>query len=259
MKRKIGSILIVLLGITDLILLVGMLFTLPTGAIMGIVYSVDFLVVGLMILNFYRRMKESKKARAYLYKNWYEIPGMIPIIVFVLAAQGSDISDGIITAGVMLRGLALINVLKLSSYLESKSKILGGYVLLQLFIIFFLTLIVLTLLFYSAEHRANSKITTMGDALWWTIQTTSTATFGPNPATEVGRMVGAIIMFIGIGITTTFISTLAAGLTKTRIRGTSNDESDPEQILKVRLAKGEITKEVFLDLKKLISSKATTS
>ena len=60
-------------------------------------------------------------------------------------------------------------------------------------------------------------------------------------------------MFVGIGITSSFISTLAAGLTKSRIKDTSNTENDPEQIIKIRLAKGEITKEDFLDLKRLIS------
>jgi uncharacterized membrane protein len=49
-----------------------------------------------------------------------------------------------------------------------------------------------------------------------------------------------------------FISALAAGWTKSRTRATPN-ENDPKQILKVRLAKGEITKEAFLDLQKLIS------
>ncbi len=255
MKRKIGPILIVLLSIADIVVLVGMLLTLPTSATGGIIYSFDFLVVGLIAFSFCRRMKESKQRRGFLFKHWYEIPGMIPIVVFALAAQGSDISDGIITVGVMLRGLTIINAFKLSPNLEEKSKILGGHVLLQLFIIFFLTLIILTFLFYSAEHKtANSQIKNMGDALWWTIQTTSTATFGPNPTTDVGRIVGTITMFVGVGITSSFISTLAAGLTKSRIKDTSNNENDPEQILKIRLAKGEITKEVFLDLKRLISS-----
>lgn len=81
--------------------------------------------------------------------------------------------------------------------------------------------------------------------MWWTIQTTSTATFGPNPTTDVGIIVGTITMFLGIGITSSFTSTLAAGLTESRIKGTSNTENNPEQILKIRLAKDEITKEVF--------------
>ena len=59
-------------------------------------------------------------------------------------------------------------------------------------------------------------------------------------------------MLVGIGITSSFISALAARLTKSRIRGQSS-ENDPKQILKVRLAKGEITKEAFLALKKLVS------
>jgi voltage-gated potassium channel len=255
MKRKIGSVLIVLLSVADIVILVGMLATLPTSSTTGIIYSFDFLVVGLIVLCFCQRMKKSKQRRGFLFKNWYEIPGMIPIVVFALAAQGSDISDGIITVGIMLRGFAIINAFKLSRTIEEKSKILGGHVLMQLFIIFFLTLIILTFLFYYAEHKTpNSQIKNMGDALWWTIQTTSTATFGPNPTTDIGRIVGTITMFVGIGITSSFISTLAAGLTKSRIKDTSNTENDPEQIIKIRLAKGEITKEVFLDLKRLISS-----
>ena len=91
----------------------------------------------------------------------------------------------------------------------------------------------------------------MGDALWWTIQTTTTSTFGPNANTFAGRIIGGIIMLVGIGITGSFISGLAAGLTRSRIKVTPN-ENDPKQILKIRLAKGEITKEAFLDLQKLI-------
>ena len=255
MKKKIGYILIIILSVADIVGTVGTIQTLPTSASKGIIYSFDFLAVALIIFSFCRRMKESKQRRGFLFKNWYGIPGMIPIVVFALAAQGSDISDGFITVGIMLRLLAIIYVINLSYSLEEKSKILGGHVLMQIFIIFFLTLIISTFLFYSAEHKAaHSRITTMGDALWWTIQTTSTATFGPNPSTELGRIVGVIIMFVGIGVTTSFISTLAAALTKSRINGTSNKENDPEQILKRRLASGEITKEVFLDLKRLISS-----
>jgi uncharacterized membrane protein len=197
-------------------------------------------------------MKESNQPKKFLIRNWYEIPGMIPIIVFALAGQGSAIYDGFITVGVMLRVLAIIYLIKLSRSIEDKSRIIGGHILLQIFIIFFLALTISAFLFYSAEHAANSQITTMGDALWWTIQTTTTSTFGPNANTFAGRIIGGIIMLVGIGITGSFISGLAAGLTRSRIKGTPN-ENDPKQILKIRLAKGEITKEAFLDLQKLIS------
>jgi uncharacterized membrane protein len=253
MKRKRAEILLGLLGLADIVLLTNMVHLLPKGAGSIAIYSFDFLVVALIIFSFCRRMKESGQWKKFLFRNWYEIPGMIPIVVFALAGQGSAIYDGFITVGVMLRLLAIIYVIKLSRSVEEKSRILGGHILLQIFIIFFLTLTISAFLFYSAEHTAaNSQITTMGDALWWTIQTASTSTFGPNATTFAGRIVGSIIMLVGIGITSSFISALAAGWTKSRTRATPN-ENDPKQILKVRLAKGEITKEAFLDLQKLIS------
>jgi uncharacterized membrane protein len=60
-------------------------------------------------------------------------------------------------------------------------------------------------------------------------------------------------MLVGIGITSSFISTRAAGLTRSRMKGNTSNENDPKQILRIRLAKGEITKEIFLDLQKLLS------
>ena len=91
----------------------------------------------------------------------------------------------------------------------------------------------------------------MGDALWWTLQTATTSTFGPNATTTEGRILGGIIMLIGIGITGAFILTLASGLTRSRTPEIS--EKDPKTILKIRLAKGEITKETYLDLLRLLS------
>jgi uncharacterized membrane protein len=92
----------------------------------------------------------------------------------------------------------------------------------------------------------------MGDALWWTVQTVTTSTFGPNAVTTEGRIVGTIVMLLGIAITGAFISILAMGLTKSRSKDTPTQE-DPKAILKIRLAKGEITKEAYLDLIRLVS------
>ncbi|MGB7633934.1 MAG: ion channel, partial [Nitrososphaeraceae archaeon] len=55
---------------------------------------------------------------------------------------------------------------------------------------------------YKAERTdVNSQITSMGDALWWTLQTATTSTFGPNVENTEGRILGSIIMLVGIGIT----------------------------------------------------------
>jgi hypothetical protein len=253
MKRKRGDILIGILSLADIVVLIAMAGSQTTGIEKILIYIFDTVVVGFIAFSFCRRMKESQQWKRYIFNNWYEIVGMIPIVVFALAGEISNNFDAFITLGVMLRILAIIYVIRLSRSIEDKSRILGSHLVLQIFILFFLALTISAFFFYSAERSAeNSEITSMGDALWWTLQTATTSTFGPNVTSADGRIVGSIIMLVGIGITGAFISTLAAGLTRSRTKGTIADR-DPKEILKVRLAKGEITKEAYLDLLKLIS------
>jgi voltage-gated potassium channel len=253
MKRKRGDVLIAFLSLADMVVLIAMSTWHSTGVENILIYTFDTLVVASIAFSFCRRIKESQQWKRYIFNNWYEIVGMIPIVVFVLAGQSSNDFNAFITLGTMLRVLAIIYVIRLSRSIEDKSRILGSHVVLQIFILFFLALTISAFFFYNAERSIeNSEITSMGDALWWTLQTATTSTFGPNVATGEGRIVGSIIMLVGIGITGAFISALAAGLTRSRTEGTSA-EKDPKAILKIRLAKGEITKDVYLDLLKLIS------
>jgi hypothetical protein len=76
-------------------------------------------------------------------------------------------------------------------------------------------------------------------------------TFGPNVTSAEGRVIGGIIMIVGIGITCASISTPASGLTQSRTSTLS--EEDPKKILQIRLAKGEITKETYVDLLRMLS------
>jgi uncharacterized membrane protein YwzB len=104
---------------------------------------------------------------------------------------------------------------RLSFSIENRSRIFENRAVLQIFILFFLTLTISSFLFYRAERSdVNSEITSMGDALWWTLQTATTSTFRPKATTTEARILGGIIMLIGIRITGAFISTLALGLTR---------------------------------------------
>ena len=99
-------------------------------------------------------------------------------------------------------GCASMYLLKLSRSIQNKSRI-EQY--LQIFILFFLTLTVSSFLFYRAERSdVHSQTTSMGDALWWTLQTATASTFGPNVSCSEGRILGSIITLVGIGITGAF-------------------------------------------------------
>jgi len=220
---KVYDVVVALLTLADIIVIVIMYPLLPPiAAETLVVYIFDALVVAVMALGFYTRMRKSQQeknsSRMFILSNWYEIIAMIPIVVFA-AARSFTTHDDIIVVGIMFRVLGVLYVLRLFHFIRDNLRIFGGNRTLQVFINFFLALTITTFLFYAAEHYdRNSQIKTMGDALWWTIQTMSTPTYGPMPATYAGRIVGSVTMIIGVGITGVFISTLASRLTKLRTR-----------------------------------------
>ena len=62
---------------------------------------------------------------------------------------------------------------------------------------------------------------TIGDGLWWAIQTVTTVGYGDLvPASTVGRLVAALVMVVGIG----FISVLTATIASFLVRAERQDE-----------------------------------
>ncbi|MGN6220701.1 MAG: ion transporter [Microbacterium sp.] len=60
------------------------------------------------------------------------------------------------------------------------------------------------------EHADGANITTASDALWYTIVTISTVGYGDTfPVTNLGRLLGAMIIIVGVGIFGTFTGYLA--------------------------------------------------
>ena len=60
------------------------------------------------------------------------------------------------------------------------------------------------------QQAAGANITTASDALWYTIVTISTVGYGDRyPVTNEGRLIGSLIIVVGVGIFGTFIGYLA--------------------------------------------------
>ena len=65
----------------------------------------------------------------------------------------------------------------------------------------------------------EAQITTLIDAFWWVSATVTTVGYGDVvPVTEAGRLMGIVLMFVGISIIGTFISVLGARLVGSRLK-----------------------------------------
>jgi voltage-gated potassium channel len=69
------------------------------------------------------------------------------------------------------------------------------------------------------QDAPGANITTASDALWYTISTVATVGYGDEyPVTQAGRLCGAIIIIIGVGIFGTFTGYLANAFLSPRRR-----------------------------------------
>lgn len=75
------------------------------------------------------------------------------------------------------------------------------------------------------ERPAGGNITTAEDALWWAFVTMSTAGFGDHyPITAMGRIIGVILMTVGIGVFGTVTALVASW-----ILGERSEQGDPDE------------------------------
>ncbi len=52
---------------------------------------------------------------------------------------------------------------------------------------------------WELEHATNQSFTNFGDSIWWAFATMTTVGFGQGPMTVPGRLIGGVIMVVGIG------------------------------------------------------------
>lgn len=65
----------------------------------------------------------------------------------------------------------------------------------------------------------DAEITNLLDAFWWVTATVTTVGYGDVvPVTELGRVIGIALMFVGITIIATFISAFGAMLIGSRLK-----------------------------------------
>lgn len=208
-----------------------------------LIRRLDFWICMVFIAEFVVRSWKKEDRKGYIKSHWLEIPGMIPFTVFGSAYR-------------TLRILRLFRLVRVFSLMKRFSRIYQKrFVRNELQ---YTALIIGTILLfstygiYSFESRVNPEIHTVGDAAWWSIVTVTTVGYGDKvPITAMGKVIGVILMFTGIGIIGVLSGTIASYLLR-GFRGEreTGDTKEALRILKLRRAKGEVTEEQYQEIKK---------
>lgn len=225
------------------------------------VYVFDMVVVVILGVDFYIRLRKSGQGSRFLLTHCYEIPAMLPMVLFAALEQDQ------IFIGAGVRSLRLIRLFRIVQLFFRTLKLFEGRRVL--YIITFSTMAVS--LGAIAEYFVESadpeaKITNIPDAFWWAIVTVTTVGYGDlYPVTPGGKVVAAMLMVVGIAILGVLISTLGAGLIESRfLRGDKKGDkkiaepslADETKILiKTKIDKiGELNQEDFDNLIMIIKN-----
>lgn len=134
-----------------------------------------------------------------------------------------------------LRLVRVLRLLKLSRYFEAVASV-GDVVrkkrreLMGSLFFVFLMMMVSSLVIYSAEHDAQPDVFRNAfSGLWWAVATLTTVGYGDiYPVTVVGRIFGAVIALLGIGMVAIPTGIISSGLME-RISGDKAKQAQEDQ------------------------------
>jgi voltage-gated potassium channel len=227
-RTKFTEVGIGILAVVSIILVaVESLVSVSQSTLIGI-YIADFIICVVFAVDFIQRLRASESKSHFMKTSGFEILAMIPAVA--LFALGT-----IPVLAVAFRSLRLIRIIRVILLLTrmrrafsttgkfiQKSRLL---VLLGITVSIILLSAYAALIFDSGDE--NAKITNFSDAVWWSISTVTTVGYGDVvPNSLAGRIMGRVLMVVGIGVMADFISQVSATLVESRMKRNSEQGND---------------------------------
>lgn len=241
-KLKYFEGLVAILVIIDIILLTFIIFfTISPNEYTAILYY-DLIVTLILIPDFFYRLLKAEDKKEFLYHNWPDIIGMVPLIVLdPLLGAYSPASRYFRLIGI-IRILVLFrtDLTRFYRFLHRTHLDLG--VLSLIFVLF-----AGTCAFYYAELGVNPSIHTFLDALWFVFISITTVGYGDiSPYTVYGRIITVLIIISGV----IFLGFLTAALSSWLIKEEDTDELK-NKLEKLESSMNEMRSEMKAEIKSL--------
>lgn len=189
----------------------------------------DLSIVAIFIIDFGVSAKRRGSLTKYSKENWWEIPTLIPLTgAMILQLQGFSIVRALRLIRVV-RFLRIVRVagvvLRLKDGIRYALRIARRARILKLVGFGVVTIALGSLAAFLAErHVADSRLSNYGDALWWALNMFSNVAYVDfQPATGGGRVVAAILEFLGIA----FIGVFAGSIANALLREPDDDAPTP--------------------------------
>jgi len=163
---------------------------------------VDSCITGFLLGDFLYRVLSAKRKRDYLitYYGWLDFVGSLP---FPGARAARLIKFGILGRKLRRSDLQAMGDVVITRHAQSA---LLAVVLLVVVVLELSALSVLKL----ETGALNANIKTASDALWWSAVTVATVGYGDRyPVTNPGRIVGVLVMTVGLALFSVLTSFLA--------------------------------------------------
>lgn len=202
-----------------------------TQGFMDPIFIFDFIVVIILAVDFYARMKASKQGLRYFKKNWYEIPAMMPLYFFAFIETQTFI-------GAVLRSLRIIRLFRLLRLLRLANLLRAANTLKASGFVYIVIISAAVIIFgafgiYEVERSVpEATIKDYGNAVWFALTTITISGFGDVfPVTIEGKIIAAILIFIGLGMILSFISRFGATLIESRLKAKLNVDEENRTLI----------------------------
>lgn len=217
-KFNFFDIIIIILSVYVLVALLISTVCHLSKSMMDLLDMIDNIICVIFLIDFIRSFYLAPNKLIFMRWGWIDLISSIPTFTYLRYGRLFKLIR-------LLRILRAFRSTKIIARYIFKSKIKGT--MMSVFLITILMIIFSSIAILNVEKSPDSNIKTASDALWWTIETITTVGYGDKyPVTDLGRIIGTILMISGVGLFGTYTAYIASLFVKSDNKENNRKQND---------------------------------